>query len=47
MGIDAKMIVAGMTANDISIADPKDAGMMDIAGFDSALPKVISEFVKM
>lgn len=43
---NAKMVVVGMSATECSIADPKDPGMMDVAGFDSALPKIISEFVR-
>jgi 60 kDa SS-A/Ro ribonucleoprotein len=35
-----------MTANDVSIADPKDAGMMDFVGFDSAAPQIMSDFIK-
>jgi len=45
-GIDAKLIVIGMTGNRFSIADPSDPGMLDISGFDSAVPQVISEFVR-
>lgn len=45
MGIDAKLIVMGLVANDVSIADPNDAGQMDIVGFDSAVPQIIAEFV--
>ena len=44
-GIDAKLIVCGMCANDFTIADPNDAGMLDMAGFDSAAPEVIRSFV--
>ena len=44
-GIDAKLIVCGMCANSFSIADPNDAGMLDMAGFDSAAPQVIQNFV--
>lgn len=44
MGIDAKLIVVGMTATPFSIADPSDSGMLDIAGFDSAVPGLISDF---
>ena len=32
MGIAAKMIVVGMTSNGFSIADPNDAGMLDVEG---------------
>lgn len=45
MGIDAKLIVCGMVANEFSIADPTDAGMLDIVGFDTAVPQIIAEFV--
>ena len=45
-GIPAKLIVVGMTSNGFSIADPNDAGMMDIVGFDSATPGVMSDFIR-
>ena len=44
-GVDAKLIVCGMCANSFTIADPNDAGMLDMAGFDSAAPEVIRNFV--
>jgi len=40
----AKLVVVGMVANDFSIADPNDAGMMDIVGFDTNVPKLLSDF---
>ena len=43
-GIDARLIVVAMVANGFSIADPEDAGMLDVVGFDTATPQVISEF---
>lgn len=43
-GIAAKLIVCGMAANQFSIADPDDAGMLDMAGFDSAAPEIIRSF---
>jgi 60 kDa SS-A/Ro ribonucleoprotein len=43
-GIDAKLIVVGMTSTGFSIADPSDPGMLDVAGFDSAVPNLISDF---
>jgi len=46
MGIPAKLIVVGMVANQFSIADPNDAGMLDVVGFDTAAPQLISDFVK-
>lgn len=46
MGIDAKLIVVAMTATKFSIADPSDPGMLDIAGFDTAAPGLMAEFVR-
>jgi 60 kDa SS-A/Ro ribonucleoprotein len=43
-GIAAKLVIVGMTATEFSIADPSDAGMLDVAGFDAAVPGVISDF---
>jgi 60 kDa SS-A/Ro ribonucleoprotein len=40
----AKLIVAGVCANEFTIADPNDPGMLDIVGFDSAAPQLISAF---
>jgi 60 kDa SS-A/Ro ribonucleoprotein len=46
MGIPAKLIVVGMVSNGFSIADPKDVGMLDVVGFDTATPHVMADFVK-
>ena len=35
-----------MTANGFSIADPTDAGMLDVVGFDTATPQLISDFAR-
>ena len=43
-GIPAKLVVVGMVSNDFTIADPDDAGMMDVVGFDSAVPELITDF---
>lgn len=43
-GIAAKLVVVGMTSSGFSIADPTDAGMLDVVGFDSAAPAVIADF---
>jgi 60 kDa SS-A/Ro ribonucleoprotein len=45
-GIPAKLVVVGMVANQFSIADPNDAGMLDVVGFDTATPTVIADFLK-
>jgi len=44
-GIPAKLVVVGMQSNGFTIADPDDAGMMDVVGFDTATPRIISDFV--
>ena len=46
MGIPAKLVVVAMVANEFTIADPQDAGMMDVVGFDSAAPALIADFAK-
>ena len=46
MGIPARLIVVGMVANQFSIADPEDAGMLDVVGFDSASPAVMADFAR-
>lgn len=43
---DAKLVVVGMTATDFTIADPNDKGSMDVVGFDTAAPAVISDFIR-
>ncbi len=43
-GIDAKLIVVGMTSTNFTIADPNDGGCLDVIGFDSAAPAVIADF---
>lgn len=44
MGINAKLVVMGMTATNFTIADPSDRNMLDVCGFDSNTPKVVSDF---
>ena len=44
MGIPAKLIVCGIVSNKFTIADPDDAGMMDVVGFSTATPNVMSDF---
>ena len=45
-GIPAKLIVVGMVSNGFSIADPQDAGMFDVVGFDTATPQLMSDFAR-
>jgi 60 kDa SS-A/Ro ribonucleoprotein len=44
MGIAARLVVVGMVANEFSIADPKDPGMLDVVGFDTAVPEILRQF---
>jgi 60 kDa SS-A/Ro ribonucleoprotein len=43
-GIAAKLVVVGMTSSGFTIADPQDAGSLDVVGFDSSAPDVIASF---
>lgn len=45
-GIPAKLIVVGMVSNHFTIADPNDAGMLDVIGFDSSAPQVMADFAR-
>jgi 60 kDa SS-A/Ro ribonucleoprotein len=45
-GIAAKLVVCGMTATNFTIADPDDAGMLDVVGFDSSVPALIADFAR-
>lgn len=42
----AKCAVLATTSTGFSIADPSDPGMIDLVGFDSAMPQFISDFAK-
>jgi 60 kDa SS-A/Ro ribonucleoprotein len=46
MGIPAQLVVVGMVANRFTIADPDDAGMLDVVGMDTATPQVITDFAR-
>jgi 60 kDa SS-A/Ro ribonucleoprotein len=43
-GIPAREVVVGMVSNGFTIADPNDAGQLDVVGFDASTPQVISQF---
>jgi 60 kDa SS-A/Ro ribonucleoprotein len=45
-GIDARLVVVGLVSNGFSIADPRDPGMLDVVGFDTATPQLISDFAR-
>lgn len=44
MGIDARLAVLGVGATEFTVADPKDRGMLDLVGFDSAAPRILTDF---
>ena len=43
---DAKLIVVGMESNGFTIANPKDPGMLDVVGFDTAAPGIMADFAR-
>jgi 60 kDa SS-A/Ro ribonucleoprotein len=43
-GIPAKLIVVGMTSGGFTIADPNRNDCLDVVGFDTATPDLISDF---
>ncbi len=43
---DAKLIVNAMATNNFSVADPTDPNMLDVVGFDSSAPQVMSAFIR-
>lgn len=45
MGIDAKLVVVGMASNCLSIADPNDKNTLNLAGFDTSTPTIMSMFI--
>ena len=45
MNIPARLVVIAMTSNGFSIADPNDAGMLDVVGFDASVPAILADFV--
>jgi len=47
MGIHAKLVVVGMVANSVSVADPADPAQLNVVGFDTNTPAAINEFLKM
>jgi len=45
-GRNAKLVVVGMVANEFSIADPTDGGMLDVVGMDPSVPNVMADFAR-
>lgn len=42
----ARLVVASMTAAGHSIGDPRDPGVLAVAGFDASLPQLVTGFVR-
>lgn len=42
----SKLVVVGLVSNQFTIANPDDAGMLDVVGFDTAAPQVIADFAR-
>ena len=45
-GIEARMVVVGMGKNRFTIAEPSDPGALDVVGFDTATPQLVSDFAR-
>jgi 60 kDa SS-A/Ro ribonucleoprotein len=43
--LDTKLVVYGMVSNGFSIADDNDPGMLDVVGFDTAVPNLVAAFI--
>lgn len=42
----ARAVVAAMTATGHTVGDPKDPGVLNIAGFDATLPQLVTGFIR-
>jgi 60 kDa SS-A/Ro ribonucleoprotein len=45
LAIPAKLVVVAMTGAPCRLADPADAGHLEIAGFDASVPAVVADFL--
>ena len=43
---EARVVVAALAANGHTIGEPHDAGVLNVAGMDASLPKVVSAFIR-
>lgn len=43
---DARFICVGMVSNNFTLSDPNDPLSMDVVGFDSSAPAIMSEFIR-
>uniref|UniRef100_A0A915DLA6 TROVE domain-containing protein n=1 Tax=Ditylenchus dipsaci TaxID=166011 RepID=A0A915DLA6_9BILA len=42
---ESKLVVMAMTSTEFTIADPSDAGMLDVCGLDASVPELVRNFV--
>lgn len=45
-GIPARFVSMAFSANDWSVSDPRDAGSLDVVGFDAAAPVLVNDFLR-
>ena len=45
MGIDAKLVTVAMAANQVTLSNCTDKRMLNVVGFDTATPEIISQFI--
>jgi len=46
LNVPARLVTAGVTSTGFTIADPTDAGMLDVVGCSTDMPGVISSFFR-
>jgi 60 kDa SS-A/Ro ribonucleoprotein len=46
MSVTFAVSIDSETCNGFSIADPNDPGMLDVVGFDTATPQLVSDFAR-
>jgi 60 kDa SS-A/Ro ribonucleoprotein len=46
MGIPARLVAVAMSGDRFSVANPDDAGQLDVVGFDTSTPNVIGDFIR-
>lgn len=44
-GLNTRLVVAGVASTPFTIADPNDAGSLDVVGFDASAPALITDFM--
>ncbi|MFI7702465.1 hypothetical protein [Nonomuraea sp. NPDC049480] len=43
---ETRVVVAAMTAAGYSIGDPRDEGVLNVAGLDASLPLIVNGFIR-